>query len=70
MILRSKEIAKMTVKEMDEKIKELRSDLIKARIPTKKVGKGARTIKRTIAKLLTIKRLSEIKNKSEVSKNK
>jgi ribosomal protein L29 len=52
-ILKSKEIAKMNEKEIHEKLKELKSDLIKSRVPAKKVGKGTREIKRTIAKLLT-----------------
>jgi len=66
-IIKSKEMAKMSMNDVEEKLHELRVDLIKARVPTKKVSKGAREIKRTIAKLLTLKNLNEIKNK-EASK--
>jgi ribosomal protein L29 len=62
-ILKSKDIAKMNIKEIDEKLNELKIDLIKARVPTKKISKGVREIKRTIAKLLTIKKIIEMKNK-------
>jgi ribosomal protein L29 len=62
-ILKSKEIAKMSIKDMEDKLKELRSEIIKARAAGKKNGKSnLREIKKTIAKILTFKRQSEIKN--------
>ncbi len=69
-ILKSKEIAKMNEKEINEKISELKVELIKSRVGSKKTGKGADTgeIKRTIAKLLTFKRQIEMKNNSEENK--
>jgi len=63
-ILKSKDIVKMNAKDMDEKVKDLRIELIKSRVANKKGGKSTtREIKRTIAKLLTIKKLNEMKEK-------
>jgi len=55
-ILRSKEIAKMSDKEKQGKLQELRLELIKANVAANKSGKiRIKEIKKTIAKLLTIK---------------
>ena len=55
-VIKSKDIAKMTEVEMNEKIQELKIELIKARVTVKKGGKAKiREIKKTIAKLLTFK---------------
>mgnify|MGYP001608735696 CR=1 FL=1 len=63
-ILKSKDIAKMANKEIETKIDELKLELLKSRAATKKTGKSnTREIKRTIAKLLTFKRVLEMKNK-------
>ncbi|MDD5193881.1 MAG: 50S ribosomal protein L29 [Candidatus Nanoarchaeia archaeon] len=65
-ILKSKEIAKMSEKEIEEKTKELKTELMKNRINAAKGGKlRTREIKRTIARLLTINRLNNL-NKSVV----
>jgi ribosomal protein L29 len=67
-ILRAKDIFKLSTKDIDEKIKELTSELIKARASGKKTGKiNTREIKRTIARLLTIKQIN-IKNKTMEAK--
>ena len=59
-ILKAKDIAKMSEKEMDEKLKELRQELIKANISVAKSGKvKIKEIKRTIARLLTIKKIQK-----------
>jgi len=56
-ILKSKEIAKMNTKERDEKIKDLKIELVKNRIEGVKGGKmKAKEIKKTIARLLTFNR--------------
>mgnify|MGYP001558527149 CR=1 FL=1 len=56
-ILKSKEIAKMNEDERNEKIKELKMELIKIKVAAGKGGKlSIREIKRTIAKLLTFNR--------------
>lgn len=69
MILRSKDIVKMNAKEMQDKIKELRTELIKSRAAGKKGGKSnIREIKRTVAKLLTQIRANELKQKMETKK--
>lgn len=59
-ILKSKEIAKMTAKEIEEKIKELKMELVKERVSAARGGKlKTREIKRTIARLLTFNRLNQ-----------
>lgn len=59
-ILKSKDIAKMSEKEINEKIKELEMQLIKDRVNLNKGGKiKVREIKRTIARLLTFNRLNK-----------
>ena len=53
-ILRSKDIERMTQKEREEKLKELRLELIKANVAANKTGKiKIKEIRKTIAKLLT-----------------
>ncbi len=53
-ILRSKEISKMSNKEREEKLKELKMELIRANVAANKSGKiKIKAIRRTIAKLLT-----------------
>ncbi|OGJ21387.1 50S ribosomal protein L29 [Candidatus Pacearchaeota archaeon RBG_13_36_9] len=53
-ILRSKEISKMSDKEREEKLKELKMELIRANVAANKTGKiKIKEIRRTIAKLLT-----------------
>jgi len=59
-MLKTKEISKMHEKEIEEKIKELRMELIKNRITATKGGKlKIREIKKTIARLLTFNRLNK-----------
>jgi len=74
-ILKSKEIAKMNQNEINEKMKDLKIELVKARITLSKAGKtNLREIKKTIAKLMTfknklkktqIKPIKEAKNKKQ-----
>ena len=64
-VLKSKEIMKMNGKDIEEKIKELRFELIKNQVASSKGGKlKTREIKRTIARLLTFNR----QNKKPVGK--
>ena len=54
-ILKYKDIGKMSQKERENKLKELRFELIKANVAANKTGKiKIKEIKRTIAKLLTL----------------
>lgn len=66
-ILKSKDISKMPVNEIKEKLKELKNELIRERVKLTKGGKTRiREIKKTIARLLTFNRKtkdSKIKNK-------
>ena len=58
-ILKAKEISKMSEKEINEKIKDLKFELIKNQIDS---GKGrklkTKEIRKTIARLLTFNRLN------------
>jgi ribosomal protein L29 len=59
-ILKTKDIRKMSSKEMEEKIKELRMELVKEKVSAAKGGKlKSKEIKRTIARLHTINRLNQ-----------
>ena len=59
-ILKSKDIKKLSEKEIEDKIKDLKMELIKNRVNASKGGKlKTREIKRTIARLLTFNRLKE-----------
>jgi len=59
-ILKSKEIVKMSNKERDGKIKDLKMELMKDKINLSKGGKiKIREIKRTIARLHTFNRLNK-----------
>jgi ribosomal protein L29 len=56
-ILKSKEIVKMSENEINEKLKDLKIELIKSRVSANKSGK-VNELKKTIARLLTINRLN------------
>ena len=59
-ILKSKDIRKMSPKEIEEKMKELKMELIKEKVSAAKGGKlKTKEIKRTIARLHTINRLNQ-----------
>ena len=68
-ILKSKDIAKMSNKERDEKIKDLNLELMKEKVNLGKGGKiRIKEIKKTIARLNTFNRLNE-KDKAKDLKN-
>ena len=68
-IIKAKDAAKMPIKEIDEKIKELGIELIKSKIAGKKTGKSnPREIRRTIARLLTIKKINKMKSEKTEQK--
>ncbi|MBT4166304.1 50S ribosomal protein L29 [archaeon] len=59
-ILKAKDIAKMNDKERNEKIKDLKMELVKNKIDAGKGGKmQGKEIKRTIARLHTFNRLNK-----------
>ena len=59
-ILKSKDISKMSIKEIESKIKDLKTELIKNQISSGKGGKlKTKEIKRTIARLLTFSKLNK-----------
>lgn len=56
-VLKSKDISKMNEKEMAEKLKELKQELIKANVSARKSGKiKVKEIKKAIARILTAQR--------------
>ncbi|MBM3247191.1 50S ribosomal protein L29 [Candidatus Pacearchaeota archaeon] len=64
-LLKAKDAAKLTAKERKEKIEELKTEMIKARVGNKKTTKiNLKEVKKAIARLLTIERLEEIKTKT------
>ncbi len=59
-ILKNKEISNMSEKERNEKIKELKLELVKTKTSANKGGKlRIKEIKKTIARLLTFNRLNK-----------
>jgi len=65
-ILKSKDILKISQKEIEEKIKDLKMELIKNQISSGKGGKmKTREIKRTIARLLTFNKLNLVDKKEK-----
>ncbi len=63
-IMRKKEIARMNKREKEEKLKELKLELIKANVVANKSNAKTREIKRAISRLLTYSE-SEMFNKSD-----
>ncbi len=65
-ILKSKDISKMSDKEKENKLKELKLELIKSNVAANKTGKiKIREIRKTIAKLLTFLPKNQTESKSE-----
>ena len=61
-ILKAKDISKMSEKERNSKIKDLKIELMKDRASAGKGGKlKTKEIKRTIARLLTFNRLDKMR---------
>jgi len=59
-VLRQKDITKMDNKEIEEKIKELKMELVRNQVNANKGGKiKTREIKKTIARLFTFNRLNK-----------
>jgi len=52
-ILRSKDVAKLSQKERDEKMKELKMQLVKAHVTANRTNAKTKEIKRTLARLHT-----------------
>jgi ribosomal protein L29 len=61
-IIKAKDAAKLSMKELDEKMKDLRIELIKVQAAGKKVG-NPKEMRKTIARLITIKKLNTEKTK-------
>ena len=60
-ILKNKDIGKMTNREREEKIKDLKMELLKEKVDLGKGGKNKiREIKKTIARFLTFNQLNKL----------
>ena len=60
--MRAKDLLHLGKKQREEKIKELKVELIKARVSASKGGKNKmRTIKKTLARLLTLNHIPKKK---------
>ena len=66
-IIRKKELSKMNDSALDEKLNDLRFELSKSIVAANKTKSKKRELKRTIARILTLKsinsKLSEVKKK-------
>ena len=68
-ILKTNEILKMSQKDRDTKLSELKMELIKNKINVTKGGKlKTRELKKTIARILTINRLNKSNKQSVENK--
>ena len=68
-VLKSKDIVKMTEKEREEKLKELKQELIKANVSARKSGKvRVKEIKKAIARILTAQRQMQTEQKKPEQK--
>lgn len=65
-IIKSKDMIKMNEKEISEKLKELKVELIKSKVTGKKSAVNTREIKKTIAKLLTFNKINELNKKMKM----
>ena len=70
-ILKAKEIANMDKKSREEKLRELKMELIKANVTAHKTNAKTKEIKRAISRILTIIKNNKItkSNEQEVKKN-
>lgn len=69
-ILKSKQIKAMPEKEMEKKISELRLELMKEVKPGQGASIKTREIKRTIARLLTAKKLAKSQTHTQIKSKK
>jgi len=62
-ILRSKEIEKMSEKERNEKLKDLKMELVKAKVSANRTNAKTKEIKKAIARINTFTSKAGVKNK-------
>jgi len=63
-VLKSKDASKLSKAQRAEKMDELKTEIIKARVSTKKTSKmNVREIKKAMARLLTLDNMEKIKSK-------
>lgn len=64
-LLRNKDIAKLTDKDRESKLKELRFELVRAGVTANKAGAKTKEIKRAISRLITFSKSGKeaLKNK-------
>lgn len=64
-VLRSSDASKMSKKEKEEKIKELKFELIKAKVSSQKSKVPTKEIKKAIARLITFAKADKTQPKRE-----
>ena len=62
-LLRAKEIAKMNMKEKEDKLKDLRLELIRATVTANKSTAKTKELKRAISRLITFNKQNLLKKK-------
>ena len=58
-ILKAKEVSKMSRKDRDDKLKELRMELVRANVTANKTNAKTKEIKRAISRLITFNNISK-----------
>jgi ribosomal protein L29 len=69
-LLRSSEVKKMSQKDRDEKLKELRFSLMRSQVTANKSSGKAKEIKRAIARILTFSNANTVKSPAKTHKAK
>ena len=68
--MKTKDIIRLSKQEREEKIEELKLELIKARVSASKAGNSkTKEIKRIIARIITLNKSNEEKSSGEELKN-
>ncbi len=68
--LKAKDIRKMSKGDIERKMKELKTELVKSRSGNSKTGNKTKEIKKIIARILTLNKTKEEESSKEVEKNK
>lgn len=62
-IIKKQDLKKMSEKEMTEKIKDLKMELVKANVTANRTNAKTKELKRTISRLLTAMKEKKLQNK-------
>ena len=67
-VLKSKQVSKMTRKERDEKLNELKVELIKSNVAANKTNAKTKEIKKAISRILTYNKMEKINSTNPVKR--